>query len=198
MYTKTIAITGASGFIGSNLSRHLKIDFNVIEINIRDYKEVRELTNFLEKNKITHFINCIGGKSVGFSLKNPLFDFESNVSVGVFILHAISAVKFNIHFSHISSAGIYGEQNELFNEHFIFSPYATHKKIFEFSIQSLLKNNFLIIRPFSVYGTGLKKQILFDAYKKFNKEKNVVFYGTGNEIRNFIYIDDLCEIIHKH
>ena len=57
----------------------------------------------------------------------------------------------------------------------------------------------LVVRPFSVYGPGLKKQLLWDAYKKFTTINNSpVFYGTGNEVRNFIYIDDLCLIVKEN
>jgi dTDP-glucose 4,6-dehydratase/UDP-glucose 4-epimerase len=59
-----------------------------------------------------------------------------------------------------------------------------------------------IVRPFSVYGPGLKKQLLWDIYQKtLLRNKMLELSGTGNEARDFIYIDDLLlaiDTILKH
>jgi len=201
MYTKIIGITGSSGFIGSNLKKTLSKDFKVIDINLREYKEIDSLVEVLNDLKITHFLNCIGGKSVGMSKLDPFGDFISNVTCPTFILYALGMCKNKIHFTNISSAGIYGEQNPDYIKDFTFSPYAIHKKIFDDLLKLTISENveYLVVRPFSVYGPGLKKQLLWDAYKKFTTINNSpVFYGTGNEVRNFIYIDDLCLIVKEH
>ena len=67
-------------------------------------------------------------------------------------------------------------------------------------LQSTTTQNidYLIVRPFSVYGPGLKKQLIWDSYKKFTSKDTPVFYGNGKELRNFIYIEDLCIIIQEH
>ena len=47
-------------------------------------------------------------------------------------------------------------------------------------------------RDFSVYGNGLRKQLLWDACKKISKAKHeVIFWGTGGETRDFIHINDV-------
>lgn len=200
MYTKKIGITGSSGFIGSSLKIELSKNFEVIEFNLRDYDNVDQLVADVDKFELTHFLNCIGGKSVGRSKSHPFEDFKSNVECPTKILYALNKCKCKIHFTHISSAGIYGEQNKDNFDEFTFSPYANHKKIFDNLLQSTTTQNinYLIVRPFSVYGPGLKKQLIWDSYKKFNSEETPVFFGTGNELRNFIYIDDLCSIIRMH
>ena len=201
MYTKVIAITGYNGFIGSNLCSKLKGKEKVVELNIRNFKSPEDLSKFLVINKVTNVINCIGGKTIGYSLKNPICDFDSNVQVTSLLVYSILMSETDIHLTHISSAGVYGEQDLNYKTKFKFSPYSIHKKISEeiIKLNFFNKNNYLIVRPFSVYGPGLKKQILWDAYHKFKEEnKNQIFYGSGNEVRNFIYIDDLCEIIINH
>ena len=200
MYTKIIGITGSTGFIGSNLLKELSKAHKVIVINLRDYADFDQLIYDLNKYKLTHFLNCVGGKSVGTSKLYPVEDFKSNVESPTKILYALSKCKNKIHFTHISSAGVYGEQSISNIYSFTFSPYANHKKIYDDLLISTTTENvdYLIVRPFSVYGPGLKKQLIWDSYRKFTSEETPIFFGTGNELRNFIYIDDLCSIIRLH
>jgi nucleoside-diphosphate-sugar epimerase len=83
------------------------------------------------------------------------------------------------------------------------SPYGIHKAVTE----SLLINysiifglSLTIFRLFSVYGPGLKKQLIWDVFIKSliaarNGRNELLLLGTGNETRDFIYIDDVCEAI---
>ena len=78
------------------------------------------------------------------------------------------------------------------------SPYGYHKKIVEELCQSYSKEyglNISIIRLFSVYGNGLKKQLLWDACKKLCSTRDeAVFWGTGKETRDFIHIKDVLSL----
>ena len=75
------------------------------------------------------------------------------------------------------------------------SPYGYHKKIVEDLCQSYSEKYSLkisVVRLFSVYGNGLKKQLLWDAYNKIRySSKEVEFWGTGEETRDFIHIEDV-------
>ena len=53
----------------------------------------------------------------------------------------------------------------------------------------------LSLRVFSAYGVGLKKQIFWDLYQKSLHNKTINILGTGNESRDFIYIDDLLALV---
>ena len=50
------------------------------------------------------------------------------------------------------------------------------------------------MRFFSIYGPGLKKQLIWDAINKF-KKKDFTFYGTGDEIRSWMFVDDAIKLI---
>ena len=52
-----------------------------------------------------------------------------------------------------------------------------------------------ILRIFSVYGPGLKKQILWDIYNQIKSSDRVYLDGTGQETRDFIFIDDLTKVV---
>jgi dTDP-glucose 4,6-dehydratase/UDP-glucose 4-epimerase len=60
---------------------------------------------------------------------------------------------------------------------------------------SLYNNRIAILRPFSVYGTGLKKQLFWDVYHKLSGQQPFQLFGTGNETRDFIHIDDMVAAI---
>jgi dTDP-glucose 4,6-dehydratase/UDP-glucose 4-epimerase len=48
---------------------------------------------------------------------------------------------------------------------------------------------------FSAYGPGLKKQLFWDIYTRLLDCKGVItLFGTGEESRDFIYIDDLVAL----
>lgn len=51
-----------------------------------------------------------------------------------------------------------------------------------------------VIRPFSVYGIGLRKQLLWDAMNKI-VANDYTFLGTGNEMRDWINVDDLSQLL---
>jgi len=50
------------------------------------------------------------------------------------------------------------------------------------------------VRLFSVYGPGLRKQLLWDAMNKFAGDR-AVFSGTGLERRDWVHIDDVCRFM---
>jgi UDP-glucose 4-epimerase len=54
----------------------------------------------------------------------------------------------------------------------------------------------VILRPFSVYGPGLRKQLLWDAMQKADRGA-FEFFGSGRELRDWVYVSDLVECLLK-
>ena len=52
------------------------------------------------------------------------------------------------------------------------------------------------LRIFSAYGEGLKKQLFWDLHQKFLNNNQIELFGTGNESRDFIHVDDIVQAIH--
>ncbi len=50
------------------------------------------------------------------------------------------------------------------------------------------------LRVFSAYGAGLRKQIFWDMSQKM-KSSEAVFWGTGEETRDFIHVCDIARVI---
>ncbi len=53
-----------------------------------------------------------------------------------------------------------------------------------------------VIRLFSLYGVELRKQLLWDACAKVLSAENQ-FFGTGDEVRDWLHIDDAVSLFMK-
>ena len=94
----------------------------------------------------------------------------------------------------MSSAAVYKSNSNLLKP---ISTYGKHKLKAERYLKKNLskKINLIIIRFFSIYGEGLKKQLLWDTCNKINSDKKLDFFGTGNEKRSWIHISDAIDIM---
>ncbi len=212
---KHILILGSEGFIGNHLVNYfLKKGFAVSgcdlceapsQSNYQYYKVSRlspELENVFGVQLYDYCVNAAGSGNVSFSVDHPLSDFEANSYSVALILHTIQKMQPQCKFVHISSAAVYGNPQRLpvkeTDNLLPISPYGFHKLISEllckeyFQLYSL---HIAVIRPFSVYGPGLRKQLLWDIFQKCKLSDVISLYGTGNESRDFIHISDLCELI---
>lgn len=218
---KKILITGAKGFLGSNVSKYFKnlgyetygIGHGGLSIeesqNIGlDYwkKDDISIKSILEFDQnFDAIVHCGGSGSVGFSVEHPYDDFKKTVDGTLEVLEYMRLHNSKAHLFYPSSPAVQGEHpNKPMKEDYIgkpASPYGYHKKIAEDLCQSYSEKYDLkvsVIRLFSVYGEGLKKQLLWDAYNKIAKaDTEVIFWGTGEETRDFIHVEDVLSIITK-
>lgn len=216
---KKVLITGANGFIGSNVAKHFqnlgyityglghgelsRNDLKKIGLNywIKADVSIESILKFNQKFNI--IFHCAGGSSVGFSIDNPYEDFKKSSQSSIEILEYMRLFNSKAHLIYPSSPAVQGEcENIPIKEDYIgrpISPYGYHKKIVEDLCHSYHINfelQITIIRFFSIYGNGLKKQLLWDACKKIiNERKEATFFGTGDEIRDFLHISDVFKLI---
>jgi dTDP-glucose 4,6-dehydratase/UDP-glucose 4-epimerase len=54
-------------------------------------------------------------------------------------------------------------------------------------------NDYIILRLFSVYGIGLKKQLFYDLFNKYQKLDHIFKLNSVLDERNFISINDVLE-----
>ena len=210
-----ILIIGSEGFIGKHCVNHFIAKgcnvygcdlLDVYNTNYKYYKISRisfDFEDIMHKNKYDLCINAAGNGSVPISVEYPLLDFEANTIDTFHILEGLRKYNSDCKFLFISSAAVYGNPIELpireDSDISPISPYGWHKYYSELickEYSSLYNVRSCGIRPFSVYGPGLKKQLLWDLHQKFSINDNVIeLFGTGTETRDFIYIDDLIQII---
>ena len=207
-----ILIVGSKGFIGSHAVAYFKQAHEVWECDVvTDYANKNyfliDATNahfesIFKKHNFNACINCSGAASVPDSIANPQSDFEKNVGLVSKLLQAIKLYQPSCKFINLSSAAVYGNPevlpvtvNQTLNP---ISPYGYHKKMAE-ELCELYYSQFKIptasLRIFSAYGPGLQKQLFWDLYQKHTSKKPIVLYGTGQESRDFIFIDDVIQAI---
>jgi UDP-glucose 4-epimerase len=211
---KKVLVTGVAGFIGGHFAEYyITQEYNVIGIDNKpkdqistttlfEYKQLNlpddQLHNLIKKHKPDICIHCAGGSSVGFSVENPLKDFNSSALVTFHLLNSLRKFSPECKTIYPSSAAVYGNPISLpiSENHPLkpISPYGYHKILCETicnEFSQLYALNIHILRIFSAYGPNLRKQIVWDTFNKVKKENQLILYGTGKETRDFIYIDDI-------
>lgn len=210
-----ILITGANGFIGKAVANYfLKQNHKVIrwiKKENKSYKEEAEVVRLedwmsvLENLKSVApdiIIHCAGAANVQDSINRPNDDFINNVQATHNLVFAMQRLGLPSRLVFLSSASVYGNppflpvhENSPLNP---MSPYALHKQMCE-DICVYFRTNYgmdiKIARIFSAYGVGSQKQIFWDMFRKMKKTGRLDMYGTGDESRDYIYIDDLAKAI---
>ena len=211
---KKILITGSQGYIAKNVAKKLqKKNFNVYGIGRgewekNDYKKwgyLNQINGKLNKKnlsklnlKFDFIIHCAGSGLVGLKKK---VDFMNNVKSTISLIDFIRKTQKKTKIIFMSSYSIYGNDFEdRISEKSATKPvstYAINKKKAENLLLNFSKkyeSDLMILRISSLYGEGLKKQLIYDACSKISKGFNN-FYGTGKEKRDFIHISDLVNIV---
>lgn len=212
-----ILITGGTGFIGSHISRllldsgHQVIIYDNLsksskkELDPRakfikaDLSEEKLLTDALTGcDGVIHLASLI---EVPESIKEPLLFAKNNILGTIHLLEAMqSSNTKKIIFS--SSACVYGQAQSLpITEQAPISstnPYGACKVAAEQFIQSyqtLYDFDAVILRYFNPYGPGERHQPETHAIPNFIQaalnKKPIPLYWKGEQIRDFIYIEDL-------
>ena len=211
-----ILIIGSEGFIGKNLVKYLKNNNEIVigcdiiknsscEIDFYFNDGITfEWYKLFEKEQFDFCINAGGNANVSISFKDNSYDYIANVTLTRNILDAIQKYNPKCKYIHLSSAAVYGNPKEIpINESSAISPispYGWHKYISEIlckEYNNLYGIQSIILRPFSVFGPGLRKQIFWDVFQKYqNNHKTLELWGEGTETRDYIYIDEFVSIIH--
>ncbi len=216
---KNVLILGASGFLGSyianqcqqngfqlyGVSRKESYTSEVFSKYIIGDVNSENISKILKTTRIDYCFHCASPSNVVASIDNPYADFIGCLPVTALILDLIRKYQPSCHVVLTSSAAVYGNPSTLpiseLSEVCPLSPYGCHKLLAEnlaSEYSRLFNLRITVLRIFSAYGNGLKKQILWDACNKIsmaikNNHKEVSFYGTGYESRDFIHAQDLAK-----
>jgi nucleoside-diphosphate-sugar epimerase len=205
-YSK-IAITGATGYIGKNLSHYL-------------HKKGYEVYALIRPDKINAFNNGVSEKIYDLTdrdtlenifkdvdavihlaalFNHPQFGWEDYYNVNVRGTENVlaAALKCNVKkVIHCSTVGVVsGNGNKRSNEESPYSPpewdkyevtkCEAEKLVIDFSKKNNL--NSMVIRPSQVYGPGDKRKSKF-----YRMIKNGYIVNPGNTVKHPIYIEELC------
>jgi len=214
-----IIVLGASGFIGRNVSLALSSrGYRVHGVGHGNWNEnewsrwgilrwtpaditLAALKEAAKSEIPLAAIHCAGTGSVALSFSDPLGDYEKSVNSTAILLEFARCFSVKPRVVLISSAAVYGSQNKGdFTEDSTCSPVSPYgfNKLAAENICKTYSHFFgvpsTIVRLFSVYGNGLRKQLLWDAMNKFGRDE-YEFFGCGDELRDWIHIEDASQII---
>lgn len=197
-------VTGAAGFLGRYACRQLVADgWDVIGVG-RPQIEVPSgrFDDVLDESRPDLIVHCAGPASVSNSVGEPLRDFQGSVSVLAGLLNALISLPRRPRVILLSSAAVYGQPTQLPTPEDAalrpVSPYGFHRVLCELVLREFNDIYGLpaaILRVFSAYGEGLKRQIFWDICSKALRNDEVLLQGSGHESRDFIHARDVASAI---
>jgi UDP-glucose 4-epimerase len=148
-------------------------------------------------------VHLAGGSSVGAAIAHPYEDFLRTVGATAVVLEWIRQESAATRLVVASSAAVYGAgYGDLIGEEAErnpVSPYGHHKLMMESLCRSYGANygvSSIIARLFSVYGTGLRKQLLWDLCCKLAQSTPLIeLAGDGGELRDWVDVDDAVAVL---
>ena len=212
-----VLVTGAFGFLGRHVTRRwAQEDWHVTGLGHGDWTreswrnwgvddwhmaEVTLDTLATYGGEPDVIVHCAGSGSVSFSVIHPYQDFQRTTLTTAAVLEYVRLHSPHTRVVFPSSAAVYGVVNRLPIAETAalapVSPYGVHKRLAEELCQSYantFKLQVSIVRFFSLYGLGLRKQLMWDACCKLATGE-ARFAGTGNELRDWIHVTDAAELL---
>lgn len=148
-------------------------------------------------------VHCAGGASVMRSVQYPFVDFRDTVDGSAAVLEYARIHCPAARIIYPSSPAVQGVHDNspilTIDANKPVSPYGFHKMMAENLCTSYRLGfglDITIIRFFSVYGEGLRKQLLWDASLKMTSGGQIAeFWGDGYETRDWIHVSDAVALV---
>ncbi len=206
---KNILILGGGGFIGSHLYHRINQQQYQVQRTVRagQSSAADTLTGDIDQILLNHctkpdvIFHVAGGASVAESIRNPQQDFDKTLPGINALLNKMREDWPDSKLIYLSSAAVYGQNASLQTPASTplapMSPYGLHKKMTEDMLRyyaSAYQLPIKIVRPFSVYGPRLRKQLFWDVLQKA-RAGQFTYFGSGMQQRDWLYVDDLADFL---
>lgn len=211
-------VTGAAGAIGGHVARQLLAEGGAVvgighgalpaNVALTDWINGDISADNLDVLAARHgtparIVHLAGGSSVGPSLSAPVEDFTRTVGGTVSLLEWIRLHAPDAAVVLASSAAVYGDARVVpiadDAPRAPLSPYGVHKNMMELAAASWAGNFGLrvaVVRLFSVYGPGLRKQLVWEVLNRLARgERRLALGGTGAETRDWLHIADAAAML---
>jgi UDP-glucose 4-epimerase len=217
--TRRALVTGAHGFIGRHVCQSLAARGDKVHAlghgswtqaeaaqwGVSRWLEaditVGSLAEVMDSCVADAVIHCAGSGSVSAAYQAPFDDYQRSVTTVAALLEFVRRSSNGARVVITSSAAVYGDQGDVdLAESSVcspISPYGFNKRAAEDLCKSYSRFfglEITIVRLFSVYGEGLRKQLLWDAANKLGRG-DCRFFGTGHELRDWIHVADAASLL---
>ncbi len=216
-----ILVTGGLGFIGSNFVRSMMdkaeitvvdalkygsnesnlkdLDYNFVNGDICNYEIMAELVKGVDA-----IVNFAAETHVDRSISNPYAFIESNVIGTYTILEAMRKANSEAKLVHVSTDEVYGDiEKGSFKEDDMLkpsSPYSASKASADMFVLAYVRTyglNAVITRCTNNYGRyQFPEKLIPKAIIRAKMDMKIPIYGTGKNVRDWIYVLDHCEAIN--
>jgi UDP-glucose 4-epimerase len=199
-----VFVTGHGGFVGSNLIKQLKHKIQIITTE----QSNKERINILDRNRLNTvenidvIIHLASKTSIPDSVINPYDTYLTNIVGTLNVLDF--ARQNNINKIINLSTFVYGkphyfpiDEKHPINPH---SPYTKSKLIAEELCEYYSEDygiDIVTLRPFYIYGPSMNKASFIPSIIKHILEKGKAILSNKNTKRDFLYIDDFCDLIER-
>lgn len=225
-FRETFLLLGGTGFIGKNivdfvlkneeftnckivvLSRTFQINSDErIEYVVGDYGDKNKLISLFSKWNFTKVFHCATSTTPLSSGNNIMGDINGNLIATIVLLDVMKDFGCN-NILYLSSGGaVYGMKNlNLISEEEICNPVSSYGVV-KLTIENYLRLyqkqygiNYLILRvsnPFGKFHNSEKQGVINIAIRRALRGDLVEVWGDGNQSKDYLFVDDLVEIIFK-
>jgi nucleoside-diphosphate-sugar epimerase len=206
---KKVIVTGASGFVGSNLVKYLLHKEFQISVIVREDSDLSNLEDIINQIEVFRYDNNLENLIRFFnkSKTESVFHLASNFIAEHEFNQIDSLIKSNITFGlHLLEAMKETGVKKLINtgtswQHFNneeYNPvclYAATKQAFESLLEYYVQaEGFIVItlKLFDTYGESDKRPKLINLLNKFADEKTELKMSLGEQPLNLVHINDVC------
>jgi nucleoside-diphosphate-sugar epimerase len=212
-------VTGGAGFIGGNIVKLLVNQGHSVTVidnlhsgKIESLESIKNKIKFenidiLNFNKIESVLSDCDGifhqaalisVSESFEKEKEYFDVNVNGTKNIFEI----AKKYHKRVIYASSSSVYGNSNQIpiqeNQDRQTFNPYAMTKLKVEILAEQFAKNglDILGLRYFNVYGigqTGTYAGVITQFLRNLKENKSPIVNGDGNQLRDFIHVEDVAK-----
>lgn len=174
--------------------------FNFYRVDIN--KNLKKIIYIVKKNQIEYVVNFSAQGMVAESWLKPEDWYQTNTLSNSKLIKHLSKFKFIKKYLNFSTPEVYGSTNFKINENANFNPstpYAISRAAQDYNLIAYYKSYGFpvnITRTSNIYGPFQKlyriiPKTILCGLKKFT----LPLHGTGNSMRSFIHMSDVCEAL---